>query len=444
MHRLLILFCFFSFTVIAVPPPPVKHLTPEQEAILKGNLKRLDDLKRRLGEKMAEQRPAPLFKFPCEDELDLAKAALPIIVINGERHYTPASIVKRKELKEKADRGECVLTAEGLYCRGAEKPQMEILEGVKDYEGVLGFDDPFTHGLTSLFIAFENMEGKAEERTNGTMGILEAITVNEYAKEAFDLLQKDFPPEFLEKSDPSEKKIVDLFALMSKGSFKDAQQRLLDLNFKHPIITDRTAVKGVLKKWIRSYAKLAVNKYKKEKFVPEGLVEDIDKYLDGSDRNTAFEKVALTWRNQFMAANIAENYCKEALKPGKEGVPLEVITGDSHVDGLADLLSRMSGGRIKIEKKRVPIAQGTREILDSLEEARKLLEALRSGPPSDRRPGQTGELPGIGEEPPPPIQYNFSKPPFYGSPPGEGGEGSGAAEETLPVEKPRTSLQGTK
>ncbi len=344
----------------------------------------------------------PHFKFPCELE---KSAALPSIILNGEVHESASAKQKRHELEKKAAIKRCIVTEEGIYC-GTEA----TLQNAPPKENVFGFDDAFTHGFSGLLGAFGklNNNGSATESIEARLILLEMITSNESVREAWAQMLKTHPIASLQANDPSEAAIALVYSEMAREGRAEAGKRIKVLGLKHPFMIDTPALTSLLKKWIRAYVALATGeKYQNSKFVPEGISEKVDAYLNSSDPQTAFQTIAVDWRNQFMAANIAKLYCEQNLK---SGLPLEVIAGQAHLEGLSQLLNAMAGGKVRIEQK----SAFTKSMLDMTQIGSKGFEKQ-----VNRKPPTPGDgFPSVGPLEPygPPMSY--AKPADYAEPPG--------------------------
>jgi len=145
---------------------------------------------------------------------------------------------------------------------------------------------------------------------------------------------------------------------------------------------------------------------------------------DVSDSPEAEPSLKPSFQERLLAIGIADLYCKENLK---SGLPLEIKTPLRNANGVAELLSKKSEGKISIEKKSVssgfPLLTMEKMINDLLN------FTFQSGPPA-RIPFRTGEVPGrdpferigmpdYGGSDGPPYRYNYTKPFEYGEASGE-------------------------
>jgi len=332
--------------------------------------------------------------FPCDYEIAKLENP-PRIVIHGEVHNTESAKKHDEELLGKVKAGKCLMLREGLFCGREGALQRERLDQLSSREKTaerdlaFGFDDPFTYGFSGLLAAFAGVKHVTDQpaQRDARDTVIKDLVSNESSREAWDLMVKTHSPAELEKADPNEKAIVDFLQGIRNSTGEDVKDVLKQLSAKHIFIVDSHALESVLKKWIRAYTTLATNKYKKSKFVPESLEANVKNFLDTTDPKTAYYQVAVDWRNQFLAANIAKEYCDNLIHEKQ----LDVTVGWQHMDGLAEILGKMGAGKVPVEKSEVKgpeLEKLKEERKAQLNETQRLLDILeRLNPPIEK----TGE-----------------------------------------------------
>lgn len=370
-------------------------------------------------------------QFGCPNEL-ARTTPLPKIILNSQDN--PSAPIDEEEVLGKVKKGECTLLKEGVFCGAAGETQKKNIRGLTKKEKLaaldvaFGFDDPFTLGMSNLMAAFLGLKqttGGENAQKAIREDLVKDLLSNEYAREAWDLMLKTHSGGELEKNDPSEKAIIDFLSDIQRKGADEATEQLNSLRADHELRTDGHALGSVLKKWIAAYTTLATTKYKKEKFVPASLDADVKTFLRSADAGAAYLKVAVDWRNQFLAANIAQEYCKTNLKSGQDA---QVSVSARNLPGLRDLLNRMSGGKVEVVTAPSALDQ---EMLRLTEEVIEQLKALQ--PDGHGRTGErSSDFPEIGPQyDAPPGTYNFQRRNPYedqnspNSESGGGGQGGG-------------------
>ena len=216
---------------------------------------------------------------------------------------------------------------------------------VTDASHIAGYDDAFTHGFSLPMVTFIRLKAGLQNRD--TKSVQDAKTSfaltafnQPFVKEAWEKLKKEQPFET-----SSERKIAAVIDLVfDDEDLEKARSRINHLSAKHPWNTDDAAFADILCSLMQTFVRLAESpKYKKAKLVPDDLKGIIDEFIAGKNLILAIDILTVEWRNQFLARNIAELYCK-ALAEGKD---LHVIIGKLHLQkGLKELLSKMSNGQI--------------------------------------------------------------------------------------------------
>lgn len=268
--------------------------------------------------------------FPCSlDSPNRVK-----ITLSGETHDNPIADADSDYQYKLASEGKQYVGAEGLFVNESSTTP-----------GVFGFDDPFTYGLGSLlklndFLSEAIMRGDQDEIIKLKINLVNNLVRIPFLHEAWLSLRSSRP-----FSDPREERFAAAIDLVWN---KDSSQPQVVNDFRSGMLTtslqEEVSFRSLVRDFGLAYVSMAQSKkYKVTMKVPESISLAIDAF-SGKNSLPARDRLAIQWRDIFLAENIAELYCK-ALRDKKD---LIVIMGRDHQHELKLMLESMSNHRLKV------------------------------------------------------------------------------------------------
>lgn len=295
----------------------------------------------------ASQNLANAKPFPCNLK---AYAKKPVIQLLGEIHHTPYYSETCAIAGECAGAGKYYLGEEGRFPEETVSDNRYLaVEGQLDpkVSRVFGVDDPFTYGLSLLHLLHSSWKGgtkyaPVESRDKFMFQFIREIRRNTFMSEAYKAVRKKYSY----KTGRPAKALREISFLADIEEETEAQESFDGLASWHPLRWEKSnlMMQEIIEETLREYGKIADSeKYRVVKRVPKDILAIVEEAIEGNDSRLMTD-VAIGWRNEFIAENIAVLYCR-AIKEGKSVV---IQMGAAHLPGLKALLEKMSGGTVTV------------------------------------------------------------------------------------------------
>jgi hypothetical protein len=276
-------------------------------------------------------------QLPCNID-DFKKK--PELVIHGESHDTFIAALHRGFRLHQSDQQKCVVAHEGIFC-GSSASKNDFLKKYTlsvtqpDKALVYGVEDEGVYSLTLVLAYLVLAASKGSDVKMFPMKSIPYLVATEpFLREAWEKIRK----EKIKIGDQG-KDIALLIDEGMKESPKKYHEKLEVLDKAKPFQKRKNELFEILMPLADASADLLMTKYQKTSRPPPHLKEEIEIFKDKSP-DMQLVKVfliadfTLGWRNLHIAKNIAQIYC-DALKLG---LPVHVLVGRSHVEGLVKII----------------------------------------------------------------------------------------------------------